>query len=76
MSAAAHAFNLSYSRRRLGELEFRASLGKSSEGPSQPIKSWEWWCACVCHPSYIESINRRINIQTCLGINASLWLEN
>jgi hypothetical protein len=25
---------------------------------------------CVCHPSYTRSINRRITVQACPGINA------
>jgi hypothetical protein len=28
---------------------------------------------CDCHPSYWESINRRIVMQTCMGININLF---
>jgi hypothetical protein len=31
--------------------------------------------ACVCHPSYLESVNGRILIQASLGINSRLYLK-
>jgi hypothetical protein len=46
-----------------------------SETISQPIKKLGMG-AHVCHPSHMGSINRRIVVQACPGINTRCYLKN
>jgi hypothetical protein len=48
---------------------------KVHEIPSQPVKSWMWWCVPVIL-AMLGSISRSIMVQTSPGINARPYLKN
>jgi hypothetical protein len=54
-----------------GEVEIGGIMGQGQPG----AKSWGV-LDCVCHPSYVGSINRRIKVQAVLGIKGRPDLKN
>jgi hypothetical protein len=52
------------------DLSSRPAHAKSSQGPSQD--PWLDMVVCICYPSYMESINRRIIIQASPGTKRDL----
>jgi hypothetical protein len=48
------------------EIRFETSLGKMFT--RSYLNQWLGMVACTCHPAMQGSINRRIEVQACLGI--------
>jgi hypothetical protein len=60
LGMVAHTCIRSNSGAKIGSMVVWGQPGQTvCKIPSQPSKSWAW-CLCVCHPSYTESISRRV----------------
>jgi hypothetical protein len=75
LGAVSHSCNPSYSGGGDQEDCSSSSGKKVSEALSQTIKSWVWLCSPTI-PDTEWGVNRRIMVQTGLGINARFYLKN